>query len=132
LQNGSQLKVADLLARILLGLVFLVFGLNGFLHFIPGTLPSGLAGQFLTALVESHYDFFVSAVQLVGGVILLVNRYVPLGLTFLGPVIVNIILYHLLLDRTGLPIAIIVLIFWGILAFRRRQYFSGLFVQRTS
>ena len=126
------MKVADLLARILLGLVFLVFGLNGFVHFIPGTLPSGLAGQFLTALVESHYDFFVSAVQLVGGVILLVNRYVPLGLTFLGPVIVNIILYHLLLDRTGLPIAIIVLIFWGILAFRRRQYFSGLFVQRTS
>jgi len=126
------LKVADLLARILLGVVFLVFGLNGFVHFIPGTLPSGLAGQFLTALVESHYDFFVSAVQLVGGVILLVNRYVPLGLTFLGPVIVNIILYHLLLDRTGLPIAIIVLIFWGILAFRRRQYFSGLFVQRTS
>jgi putative oxidoreductase len=126
------LKVADLLARILLGLVFLVFGLNGFVHFIPGTLPSGLAGQFLTALVESHYDFFVSAVQLVGGVLLLVNRYVPLGLTFLGPVIVNIILYHLLLDRTGLPIAVIVLIFWGILAFRRRQYFSGLFVQRTS
>ena len=126
------MKVADLLARILLGLVFLVFGLNGFVHFIPGALPSGLAGQFLTALVESHYDFFVSAVQLVGGVLLLVNRYVPLGLTFLGPVIVNIILYHLLLDRTGLPIAIIVLIFWGILAFRRRQYFSGLFVQRTS
>jgi len=126
------LKVADLLARILLGLVFLVFGLNGFLHFIPGALPSGLAGQFLTALVESHYDFFVSAVQLVGGVLLLVNRYVPLGLTFLGPVIVNIILYHLLLDRTGLPIAIIVLISWGILAFRRRQYFAGLFVQRTS
>jgi hypothetical protein len=126
------MKTAVLIARVLLGVVFLVFGLNGFLHFIPGTLPPGLAGQFLTALVQSHYDLFVSAVQLAGGMLLLVNRYLPLELTLLGPVIVNILLYHLFMDRTGLPLAVIVLILWGILAFRHRQYFSGLFVQRTS
>ena len=127
------MKIAALIARILLGLVFLVFGLNGFLPFIPmGPLPSGAAGQFLTALFQSHYVLVVSALQLVGGVLLLVNRYVPLALAVLGPVIVNIFLYHLLMDRSGLPIAIVVVALWGILAFRHRQYFSGLFVQKTS
>ena len=127
------MKIAALIARILLGLIFFVFGLNGFLQFIPmGSLPPGLLGQFLTVLFQSHYVFFVSAFQLAGGALLLGNRYVPLGLTLLGPVIANILLYHLLLDRTGLPLAIVVLILWGILAFRHRQYFSGLFVQRTS
>ena len=127
------MKIAALIARILLGLVFLVFGLNGFLQFIPmGPLPSGVAGQFLTALFQSHYVLVVSALQLAGGVLLLVNRYVPLALVLLGPVILNIFLYHLLMDRSVLPIAIVVVALWGILAFRHRQYFSGLFVQKTS
>jgi hypothetical protein len=95
-------------------------------------MPSGLAGQFITVLFQSHYVLVVSAVQLVGGAMLLVNRYVPLALVLLGPVIVNILLFHLLLDRTGLPIAIVVVILWGILAFRHRQHLSGIFVQRTS
>ena len=123
------MKIAELIARILLGLIFLVFGLNGFLKFIPmGTLPSGLAGQFLTVLIQSHYVLFVSAFQLAGGVLLLVNRYVPLALTLLGPVIVNILLYHLLMDRAGAPLAIVVAILWGFLAYHQRQSFSGLFV----
>jgi putative oxidoreductase len=127
------MKITALIARALLGLIFLVFGLNGFLKFIPmGPLPSGLAGQFLTVLIQSHYVLFVSAVQIAGGVLLLVNRYVPLALTLLGPVIVNILLYHLLLNHAGAAGAIVVTILWGILAFRHRQYFSGLFVQRTS
>jgi uncharacterized membrane protein YphA (DoxX/SURF4 family) len=104
------MKIAALIARILLGLVFFVFGLNGFLQFIPvGTLPPGLAGQFMTVLLQSHYVFVISAFQLAGGVLLLVNRYVPLALALLAPVLVNIISYHLFLDRTGLPVAIVVL-----------------------
>jgi hypothetical protein len=127
------MKIAALIARLLLGLVFLVFGLNGFLQFIPAPpLPAGLAGQFLTVLFQSHYVLFISAFQVVGGVLLLVNRYVPLALTLLGPVIVNILLFHLLLYRTGLSTAIVVAILWGILAFRHRQNFAGLFVQRTT
>jgi len=127
------MKIAALIARILLGLIFVVFGANGFLNFIPmGPLPSGLAGQFVTVLFQSHYVLVVSGIQLAGGVLLLVNRYVPLALVLLGPVIVNILLFHLLLNRTGLLIAIIVAILWGILAIRHRQYFSGMFVQRTS
>ncbi|HZE26182.1 MAG TPA: hypothetical protein VE083_02290 [Terriglobales bacterium] len=126
------MKIGTLIARILLGLIFLVFGSNPFLHFLPAILPSGLAGQFLTVLIQSHYVLFIGAVQVAGGALLLVNRYVPLALALLGPVIVNILLYHLLLDHAGAALAIMVAIFWGVLAFHHRQYFSSLFVQRTS
>jgi uncharacterized membrane protein YphA (DoxX/SURF4 family) len=88
------MKIAVLIARILVGLTFFVFGLNGFLGFIPRPpLPAGLAGQFQVVLFQSHYVWFVSGFQLVGGVLLLGNRYLPLALTILGPVIVNILLY---------------------------------------
>jgi uncharacterized membrane protein YphA (DoxX/SURF4 family) len=126
------MKIAELIARILLGLVFFVFGLNGFLNFIHGPLPTGLAGEFVDALIKSHYVLVVSALQVVGGALLLVNRYVPLALTLLGPVIVNILLFHLLLNHAGLPLAIVVAILWCIIAYRQRQYFASLFVQQTS
>jgi putative oxidoreductase len=126
------MKIVTLIARLLLGLVFFVFGLNAFLHFIPAVLPSGLAGQFVNVLIQSHYVLFVGAVQVAGGALLLVNRYVPLALTLIGPVIVNILLYHLLLSHAGAGIAIVVAIFWGLLVFRHWQYFSSLFVQRTA
>jgi putative oxidoreductase len=126
------MKILVLIARILLGLVFLVFGLNGFLMFLPmGPMPSGLAGQFVTALLQSHYVLVVSALQIAGGALLLVNRYVPLGLTILGPIIVNIFLYHLLLFHRGVGIAIVVAILWGIVAFYHRRAFAGLFVQKA-
>ena len=127
------MKIAALIARYLLGLVFLVFGLNGFLHFIPAQpLPPGPAGQFSGALLVSHYFLVVSALQVAGGLLLLVNRYVPLALVLLGPVIVNILCFHLLMYRAGLSMAVLVAILWGILFLRHRQSFSGIFVQRTS
>ena len=127
------MKIVALIARILLGLIFFVFGLNGFLHFFPmGQMPTGLAGQYIGVLMQSHYIYFVAALQVAGGVLLLVGRYVPLGLTLLGPVIVNILLYHLLMDPKGLPMAFVVTVLWGIVAFRNRQYFSGLFAQKTA
>ena len=126
------MKIATLIARILLGLIFVVFGLNGFLNFIPmGPLPKGLAGQFIGALAQSHYLLVVAALQVAGGVLLLVNRFVPLALVLLGPVIVNIFLYHVFLDPSGMPVAIVVIILWGIVFYRHRQYFSGIFVQRA-
>src|SRR6266513_4268583 len=126
------MKIAVIVARILLGVIFVFFGLNGFLQFIKAPLPTGLAGQFLMVLFQSHYVLFISAVQLVGGALLLVNRYVPLALTLLGPVIVNILLYHLLLSHTGAILAILVAVLWGFLFYRYRHNFSGLFAQRAA
>jgi len=125
------MKIAALIARILMGLAFLVFGLNGFLHFIPGAMPAGTAGQFMGALVESRYFMVIAALQILGGALLLVNRYVPLALVILGPVIVNIFFFHLLMAPSGLPQAIVVVILWGIVAARHWQYLSGILTQRT-
>jgi uncharacterized membrane protein YphA (DoxX/SURF4 family) len=126
------MKILTLIARLLLGLVFVVLGLNGFLNFLSmGPMPTGLAGQFVGALFLSHYFWVVSALQIAGGALLLVNRFVPLGLVLLGPVIVNILLYHLFLNPTGIALAIVVTILWLIVFYARRQYFSGIFVQRT-
>ncbi|HYR75828.1 MAG TPA: hypothetical protein VEM96_08295 [Pyrinomonadaceae bacterium] len=126
------MKILTLIARLLLGLIFVVFGLNGFLNFLSmGPMPSGLAGQFVGALVLSHYFWVVAALQIAGGALLLVNRFVPLGLVLLGPVIVNIVLYHVFLNLTGVALAIVVVVLWLIVFYGHRQYFSGLFVQRT-
>ena len=126
------MKILTLIARLLLGLIFVVFGLNGFLNFLSmGPMPSGLAGQFSSVLVLSHYFWVVAALQIAGGVLLLVNRFVPLGLVLLGPVIVNIILYHAVLYPTDIAPAIVVTILWLIVFYAHRQYFSGIFAQRT-
>ena len=126
------MKILTLIARLLLGLTFVVFGLNGFLNFLSmGPMPAGLAGQFVGALILSHYFWVVAALQIAGGSLLLVNRFVPLGLVLLGPVIVNIILYHVLLNPTGMALAIVVTILWLIVFYAHRQYFSGIFVRRT-
>jgi len=126
------MKTVALIARLLLGLVSLVFGLNGFLNFLSmGPMPTGLAGQFMGALVLSHYYWVVAAFQIIGGVLLLVNRFVPLALVLLGPVIVNILCYHVFLNHAGAPFAIVVTVLWFIVFYGHRQYFSGFFVQRT-
>ena len=125
------MRIAALIARLLLGLIFVVFGLNAFLQFIPmGPMPTGLAGQFMGALFQSHYLWVVAVLQIVGGVLLLVNRYVPLGMVLLGPVIVNILLYHLLLNPVGMPLAVLVTALWLIVFYAHHAAFSGIFAQR--
>jgi putative oxidoreductase len=125
------MKNATLIARILLGLLFLVFGLNGFLHFIPMPPPSGLAGQYMGVLFISHYLPFVFSVQVIGGALLLANRFVPLALILLGPILVNILLFHSLMAPEGLPMALFATVLWGILFYRVRRAFDGVFVQRV-
>jgi hypothetical protein len=127
------MKIASTIARYLLGLIFLVFGLNGFLHFIPMPPPKGaLAAQFGGAIFASHYWVVVFSIQVLGGVLLLVNRYVVLALVLLGPVIVNIFFFHALMAPEGLPLAMVVVVLWLILAVRYKQYLAGIFVQRAA
>ena len=124
------MKIVTLIARNLLGLMFLVFGLNGFLHFIPQPPPpAGLAAQYLTVLSASHYMVPVFALQLVGGVLLLANRFVPLALVLLGPVIVNILLYHALMAPANAQPAVLALLLWGIVFYGVRSAFAGVFAR---
>src|SRR5262245_36841358 len=126
------MRIVTIIARILLGLIFVVVGLNGFLNFLPmGPMPAGLAGQFVGALAQSHYFWVVAALQILGGALLLVNRFIPLALVLLGPVIVNILLYHTFLFRSGAVLAIVVTILWLVVFYAKRQYFSGIFAQKT-
>ena len=120
-----------MIARFLLGLIFLTFGLNGFLHFLPASLPSGTAGQFVGALFVSHYLVVVFLLQLVAAVLLVINRYVPLALALLAPVIVNILLFHLLMALAGLPLALVVTVLWIVVFLSVRSAFAGLLQQRV-
>lgn len=132
IERKREMKIVTLIARILLGLIFVVFGLNGFLNFLSmGPMPTGLAGQFVGALVLSHYFWVVAALQIIGGGLLLANRFAPLALVLLGPVIVNIICYHVFLNPSGAVPAAVVTVLWLVVFYGKRQYFSGIFVQRT-
>src|SRR5207247_8503974 len=125
------MKIVTLIARILLGLIFVVFGLNGFLNFLSmGPMPTGLAGQFIGALVLSHYFWVVAALQIAGGALLLANRFVPLALVLLGPVIVNIICYHVFLNHIGAGFAAVVTVLWVIVFCDTREYFAGVVALR--
>jgi uncharacterized membrane protein YphA (DoxX/SURF4 family) len=126
------MKIVTLVARILLGLIFVVFGLNGFFNFLSmGPMPTGLAGQFVGALALSHYYWVVAALQIAGAALLLVNRFVPLALVLLGPVIVNILCYHVFLNSSGAVLAGLVTVLWLIVFYGNRKHFSGIFVQRV-
>jgi putative oxidoreductase len=121
------LKLASIIARILLGLIFVVFGSNIFLHFIPmPPPPPTLAGDFSKALFLSHYVHVVAVFQIVGGLILLIGRFVLLGLSLLAPIIVNIDLVHILMDPSDLPLAAVISILLIFLLWRYRDAFAGL------
>src|SRR5712672_993444 len=100
------MRIASVIARYLAGVIFLVMGLNGFLNFIPLSPPGGIAGQFMGALYISHYLWVIFAFQVIAGVLLLVNRYIPLAVASLAPVIVNILCFHAFMAPSGLPMAV--------------------------
>jgi hypothetical protein len=127
------MKIVTIVVRILLGLMFLVFGLNKFYPFMPsGPLPPGAAGQFMGAMVSTKYIMVVGAFEAVGGLLLLVNRYVPLALCLLGPVIVNVLIVGVLLTRQALGPGLVVAALWFILFIRFRSAFAGIFQARVS
>ena len=122
------MKYAIIIARVLLGLIFTVFGSNAFLHFIPIPPLEGDAGAFMGAVIRSGYVYAIATLQVLGGLCLLIgSRFVALGLTLLGPVIVNIVLYHIFLDRSGLPIAIVISILALFLLWVYRYKFPAIF-----
>jgi hypothetical protein len=126
------MKIASVIARFLLSLIFLIFGLNGFLHFLPmSPPPSGTAAQFFGALFISNYLVVIFLLQIVSAILLLLNRYVPLALTLLAPIIVNILLIHILMAPSGMPLAIVVTVLWSVVFLSVRSAFGGLLQQRV-
>ena len=123
------MKYVIVIARVLLGLVFVVFGFNAFLPFMgPPPEMHGQAGAFITALMSSGYMYVIAVLQVLGGLCLLLGaRFVPLGLTLLGPVIVNIILYHVFLDPTGMPRAVVISVLALFLLWVYRFKFPAIF-----
>jgi len=121
------MKIASTIARYLLGVTFLTFGLNGFLHFIPMPPPTGVAAQFFGALFVSRLYVVIFLLQIVPAVLLLVNRYVPLALTILGPVIFNILCFHIFMAPAGLPLAIFATVLWFLVVSSVWPAFKGIF-----
>jgi putative oxidoreductase len=129
-KENQVMRIASVIARYLAGVIFLVFGLNGFLNFIPMPPPGGIAGQFLGVLYASHYLWVIFGFQVIAGVLLLVNRYVPLAVAMLAPVLVNILTFHALMAPSGLPLALFVAALWAVVFADVRPAFTGLFQSR--
>ncbi|MGZ4966158.1 MAG: hypothetical protein ACXV97_03205 [Chthoniobacterales bacterium] len=122
------MKYVIIFVRVLLGLMFAVFGSNAFLHFIPMGESPGQAGAFMGALFGSGYIYAIAGLQVLGGLLLLLGaRFVLLGLTLLGPIIVNILLYHIFLDRAGLSVAVVVVALALFLLWAFRGKFPAIF-----
>lgn len=120
-------------ARLLLGALFAVFGLNGFLHFMPMPEAPPEGAAFLGALAATGYMFpLIKLVEVAGGVLLLIGRFVPLALALLAPGIVNIVLFHVFLDPAGLPIALGILALELYLAWSFRDVYRPMLSARTT
>src|SRR5277367_6745262 len=121
------MKTASVIARYLLGLIFIVFGLNGFLNFIHQPPPSNpLALQFFIAVSASHFAAFFFAVQLIGGLLLLSGFFVPLALTLLAAELYNILAFHLTLAPASIAPALVASVLWVLVFLQYRNSFNGL------
>jgi putative oxidoreductase len=121
------MKILTIIARILLGLVFVIFGANAFFHFLPmPPPPPGLVGDYLRVFFASGYVYFIGGFQLLAGLLLLIGRFVPLALTILAAVIVNILIFHTLMAPAGFGPAIVVTVLELFLLWRYRAAFAPL------
>src|SRR5262249_54956808 len=112
------MKIAALISRVLLGLLFVFFGANGLYPFLPQPpMPAGLAWQFISAFCGSHWVYVIASLQVICGLLLLINRYTVLGLVLLGPILFNILTFHILMAPQGIGPGLVATILWFILFF---------------
>jgi hypothetical protein len=133
--NKSFTRHFPAIARILLGLMFFIFGSNGFLNFIPqpkDPMPAG-AVAFAGALMATGYMMkLVAATQLISGLLMLINRFVPLAIALLAPVVVNIILFHIFLAPSTIVPGVVVLLLELYLAWAYRNAFRPMLAARAT
>jgi putative oxidoreductase len=136
MSSSTAPKISLIIARIVLGLIFFIFGLNFFLHFIPNnSLPEGKAAAFLGGLFQSGYIFpIIKVIETISGILLLANRYVALVLVVLMPISINILLFHSVLEPGSMPITISLLIIATqlFLAWNYRNSYKQLFIARPA
>jgi putative oxidoreductase len=121
------MKIATIIARVLLGLIFVFFGSNFFLNFIPAPPPEpGLAGDFFKVFTTSGYAHVIGAMQLLSGLLLLIGRFVPLALTILAAMIFNILVIHILMAPAGIGPGIVVALLEIFLIWSYRERFAGI------
>jgi len=125
------MKIVVMIARLLMGAVFVFFGMNLFLNFLHAPMPTGVAGEFFGVMASTHYLWVVAVFQVIPGLFLLFNRYVVLALALLAPVVFNILVVHILIAPSGLLVAVIVAMLWMLVFHRHRSAFSGLLQKRT-
>ena len=127
------MKIASIFARYLLGLIFTVFGLNGFLNFIHQPPPANpLATQFFVAVSVSHFAAFFFAVQVLGGLLLLSGRFVPLALTLLAAVLYNILAFHLTMAPATIAPGLVASVLWILVFLQYRESFTGIFTAKPA
>ncbi|HEY8313834.1 MAG TPA: hypothetical protein VIG51_06640 [Candidatus Baltobacteraceae bacterium] len=125
------MRIAVVVVRVLLGLIFVILGLNGFYAFLPEPPIPGDAGIFLGILMKTHYVYLTTGIQVIAGVMLLANRYVVLALVLLAGELLNILTYHITMMPQGLPLPIIVTILWFVVAWSVRANVAPLFVRKV-
>ncbi len=126
------MRIISIVARYLLGLLFTVFGLNGFLHFIHQPPPvNPLATQFFVAVSASHFAAFFFAVQVLGGLLLLSGFFVPLALTLLAAVLYNILAFHLTLEP-GIAPGLVACVLWVLVFLQYQDSFQGIFSMKPA
>ncbi|HTW44051.1 MAG TPA: hypothetical protein VMD58_00780 [Acidobacteriaceae bacterium] len=127
------MKKVFIIARYLLGLMFTVFGLNGFLNFIHQPPPTNpLAIQFFVAISSSHFAAFFFAVQLIGGLLLLSGYFVPLALTLLAAELYNILAFHLTLSPATIPPALVACVLWVLVFIEYRKSFKHILAAKPA
>jgi uncharacterized membrane protein YphA (DoxX/SURF4 family) len=127
------MKTTSIVARYLLGLMFTVFGLNGFLHFIPQPPPANpLAIQFLVAVSASHFAAFFFALQVLGGLLLFSGFFVPLALTLLAAELYNIFAFHLTMAPASIAPALLASVLWVLVFLQYRENFEGIFTAKPA
>jgi putative oxidoreductase len=122
------MKIAATIARILLGVIFIFFGSNILFPFLPHPpMPPGPMADYSNALLVTHYILPIGIIQVVCGILFLFNRFVPLALTMIAPVIVNILLFHATMAPSGIGPGLLVTVLWFVVFYRDRSAFYGLF-----
>jgi putative oxidoreductase len=131
--RSARERTVYLIARLLLGVMFGVFGLNGFVPFLPA--PSSIPPEAMTffgAMVSSHFSYFVFGAQMIAGFLLLFNRYVPLAIVTLAAILANIWAYHITMWPAGIfPMPIVATILWFVVAWSIRPSFAPLLTKKA-